>query len=205
MKRAILAMSAVAALIASTQTAAAAGTGKPGDLVSATEITAFLAPGVPLPAKAWRITYRSTSATGQATTVSGAVLVPAQPHHGPQPLVGFAVGTHGLSDQCAPSLALARGTEYEVVTIAGMLQHGWAVAVTDYPGLSTPGEHPYLVGRALGPAVLDSMRAARNLPPAGLDHAGPLAVHGYSEGPVTDRRSRRSDAKSGRRQSRPGR
>jgi hypothetical protein len=35
---------------------------------------------------------------------------------------------------------------------------------TDYPGLGTPGVHAYLMGESEGRAVLDSVRAARNLP-----------------------------------------
>src|ERR1700685_461940 len=39
-----------------------------------------------------------------------------------------------------------------------------------------------MVGRALGPNVLDSMRAARELHPLELPDDGPAAVIGYSEG-----------------------
>ena len=38
--------------------------------------------------------------------------------------------------------------------LAGMmsmaLARGWALAITDYQGLGTPGDHTYMVGRALG-------------------------------------------------------
>jgi fermentation-respiration switch protein FrsA (DUF1100 family) len=63
-----------------------------------------------------------------------------------------------------------------------VLARGWAVAVTDYEGLGTPGDHTYMVGRALGPNVLDSMRAARRLHPEELPADGPAALIGYSEG-----------------------
>jgi fermentation-respiration switch protein FrsA (DUF1100 family) len=56
------------------------------------------------------------------------------------------------------------------------------VAVADYQGLGTPGDHPYMVGRALGPNVLDAMRAARALDPDQLPAEGPAAIIGYSEG-----------------------
>ena len=62
------------------------------------------------------------------------------------------------------------------------LARGWAVAITDYQGLGTPGDHTYMVGRALGPNVLDAMRAARKLSPAELPVDGPAAIMGYSEG-----------------------
>ena len=66
--------------------------------------------------------------------------------------------------------------------IAMVLARGWAVAITDYEGLGTPGDHTYMVGRALGPNVLDAMRAARQLDPRELPVDGPAAVIGYSEG-----------------------
>src|SRR5437588_2936503 len=66
--------------------------------------------------------------------------------------------------------------------IAMVLARGWALAITDYEGLGTPGDHTYMVGRALGPNVLDAMRAARELEPAELPAQGPAAIVGYSEG-----------------------
>jgi hypothetical protein len=96
--------------------------------------------------------------------------------------VGYAIGSQGLADRCAPSQQLEAGSEYEAQLVADVLDRGWAVALTDYQGLGTPGDHPYVVGRALGRDVLDAMRAARRLPAAGLPAHGPLAVMGYSEG-----------------------
>ncbi len=158
--------------------------GRPGALIRSEPATADEAPGVSLPAHAWTILYRSTTATGQPTAVSGTVLVPTAPWRGsgPRPLVGYAIGSQGLASRCAPSLQLAAGTEYEASLIGNVLNRGWAVALTDYPGLGTPGVHPYVVGRALGRSVLDAMRAALQLPAAGLSRHAPLAIYGYSEG-----------------------
>jgi alpha-beta hydrolase superfamily lysophospholipase len=61
-----------------------------------------------------------------------------------------------------------------------MLDRGYVVAATDYPGLGTPGPHPYLVGISEGRAVLDSVRVARSMPGAGGGHA--FAVWGHSQG-----------------------
>ena len=157
------------------------GEGAPGELIRSERMTAFLSPGLPIRARAWRILYRSTSATGEPTAVSGTVLVPRGAKPG-MPLVGYAIGTHGIGDQAAPSRMLARGVDYEGGLIAMTLRRGWAVAVTDYQGLGTPGDHTYMVGRALGPNVLDSMRAARNLLSEHLDPNGPAGIIGYSEG-----------------------
>ncbi|MGB0091258.1 MAG: lipase family protein, partial [Solirubrobacteraceae bacterium] len=148
--------------------------GQPGDLIRAEAMDAYLAPAVRLRARAWRVLYRSTSAIGEPTAVSGAVMLPRASRSGrPSPLLGYAVGTHGIGDMAAPSRLLARGLEWEAGLIAMALARGWAVAITDYQGLGTPGDHTYMVGRALGPNVLDAMRAARTLVPSELPADGP--------------------------------
>ena len=156
--------------------------GGPGDLIRAGSMDAYLVPGVRFRVRAWRVLYRSTSATGEPTAVSGSVLVPRAKARGPRPLVGYAVGTHGIGDSAAPSRLLGLGMEWEAGLIAMLLARGWAVAITDYQGLGTPGDHTYMVGRALGRNVLDVMRAARSLAPSELPVGGPAAIVGYSEG-----------------------
>ena len=129
-----------------------------------------------------RVLYRSTNARGDGNTVSGTVLVPAAPYPGMRPVVGYAVGTQGLGDPYAPSNQMANGTESESVMIFGLLSRGWAVAVTDYEGLGTPGQHTYMVGPNMGHAVLDVLRAATRLSGSGLAADAPMAVWGYSQG-----------------------
>jgi hypothetical protein len=156
--------------------------GRPGEVLTAERMDAYLMPGVRLRAATWRVLYRSTSATGEPAAVSGTVLIPRGRTAKPRPLIGYAVGTHGIGDAAAPSRLIARGLEWEAGMIAMILARGWAVAVTDYQGLGTPGDHTYMVGRALGPNVLDIMRAARELDPVSLPAEGPAAIVGYSEG-----------------------
>ncbi|MRH90835.1 lipase [Nocardia sp. SYP-A9097] len=157
----------------------------PGRLLAVEPMTAYLLPGVKLPARAWRISYTTTTGSGESTQVTGTVLVPREPWRGEgsRPLIGYAVGTQGLAGTIASaSWQLRFGLEYESLFITAALRRGWALAITDYPGLGNPGAHPYVMGRSLGPAVLDSMRAARRLPAADLDPNGPLGIYGYSEG-----------------------
>lgn len=132
----------------------------------------------------WQVLYGSADADGRRIAVSGTVLVPEAPYAGPgpRPVVAHAIGTHGLGDRCAPSRALADGTQYESVVIKSMLARGWAVVVTDYQGLGTPGGHSYVNGRAEGQAVLDSVRAAKRLPGAGIASDAPVVIAGYSQG-----------------------
>ena len=61
-----------------------------------------------------------------------------------------------------------------------MLAQGYVVVATDYPGLGTPGIHPYLIGISEARAVLDSVRAARALPNTGASNR--FAVWGHSQG-----------------------
>ncbi len=139
--------------------------------------------GFPVPVKAWQILYRSTSATFEPNAVSGTVLVPEREWaDGPRPVVSYAVGTHGLGPECAPSYKMATGTENEFGLFGQALHRGWAVVVTDYEGLGTPGPHTYVAGRSLGHAMLDAARAAQHLPEAGLSSDGPVGLWGYSEG-----------------------
>lgn len=132
-------------------------------------------------AKGYLVLYRSESATGQAIAVSGRVLVPTAPWigTGPRPIVSIASGTRGIGDTCAPS---RYAPDYEKPFIDPMLRLGWAVAITDYEGLGTPGTHTYVVGRSEGRAVIDAARAATRLPAAGLAAGGPVAFSGYSQG-----------------------
>lgn len=134
--------------------------------------------------KSWQVLYRSTSATGSAIGVSGTVIVPTARWVGvgSRPLVSYAVGTRGLGDGCAPSYSLANGFDYEAAFITAAIARGWAVAVTDYQGLGTPGVHTYVVGKAEGRAVLDVARAAERLAGTGLSSSSPVGIMGYSQG-----------------------
>ena len=134
--------------------------------------------------KASQVLYNSTDAQGRAIAVSGTVLVPTSPYFGlgGRPLITLAPGTRGLGQDCAPSYSLTQGTDYEASSITAALQKGYAVAVTDYEGMGTPGPHTYMVGSSMGHAVLDMARAAQRLPGSGLSTSTPVGIWGYSEG-----------------------
>ncbi|MEU8249526.1 lipase family protein [Nonomuraea sp. NPDC048916] len=156
-----------------------------GEVVSAQPTTVYLLPGklLEVPVNAWHMLYRSTSATGSLNAVSGTLLVPkARYLLGARPVIGYAVGTHGLGDQCAPSVSMSQGQEAELAFVSMFLLKGFAVAITDYEGLGTPGPHTYMAGVSQGHAVLDSIRAAARVPGSGLSATAPVAVMGYSQG-----------------------
>jgi pimeloyl-ACP methyl ester carboxylesterase len=133
---------------------------------------------------ATRILYRSTSRKGSPIAVSGSVLVPTAAWKGPgeRPVIGYAVGTQGIGDSCAPSRQIREGFEYEGMFMAGLLARGYALAVTDYEGLGTPGMHTYMDRVSQGHTVLDAVRAAERLPGTGLSTASPVGIVGYSQG-----------------------
>ncbi|MEW9548904.1 lipase family protein [Nonomuraea sp. NPDC050783] len=157
----------------------------PGDVVSARPTTVYYLPGrlLEVPVDAWHLLYTSTSATGGPNEVSGTLLVPKAAYPlGARPIIGYAVGTHGLGDRCAPSAGMSQGREAELALVTLFLLKGFAVAITDYEGLGTPGTHTYMAGISQGHAVLDSVRAAMRVPGAGLSSRAPVGVMGYSQG-----------------------
>ena len=92
--------------------------------------------------------------------MSGTLAVPkGRAPKGGWPLISWAHGTTGIADACAPS----RGGGSGPALLGRWLKAGYAVVRTDYEGLGTPGEHPYLIGRSEGSSVLDAARAARKL------------------------------------------
>jgi pimeloyl-ACP methyl ester carboxylesterase len=127
----------------------------------------------------WRILYHSRGIAGADIAVSGTVFVPgtAAPHGGRR-VVAWAHGTTGSGDSCAPSTDLhpLDGIEEGAPLVAA----GNAIVATDYEGLGTPGPHPYLVGASEARSVLDAVRAAAELPGAGIGRS--FVVFGHSQG-----------------------
>ncbi|WP_198652314.1 NPCBM/NEW2 domain-containing protein [Nocardioides allogilvus] len=140
---------------------------------------------VPVDAAVTRMMYTSSDRNNTQIPVTGQLVVPnkAWSGTGPRPLIAYAVGTQGLGDTCAPSrLSDGGGLEYENLFIAGLLAKGFAVVLTDYQGLGTPGVHTYMSREVQGRAVLDSVRAALNVPNTGLTTSTPIGLTGYSQG-----------------------
>lgn len=131
-----------------------------------------------------RVLYRSTNRAGQAIAVSGTVFVPKARWLGvgKRPVIGYAAGTQGMADRCAPSRQYSEGFEYEGMFIEGLLARGYAVAMTDYEGLGTQGTHTYMDRVSQGRAVLDAVRAAQRLTGSGLTVENPVGLAGYSQG-----------------------
>ncbi|MFB6265167.1 MAG: lipase family protein [Bradymonadaceae bacterium] len=87
-------------------------------------------------------------------------------------------GTTGLNDRCALA------GEPTGVGLAGLFGARGAIGVApDYPGLGTPGWHPYLVARVEARAALDALRATSNLAERlEVPVSGRYAMVGLSQG-----------------------
>ncbi|MQY23555.1 lipase family protein [Nocardia macrotermitis] len=169
----------------------------PGAVIRAvTSRVNISAPGMPgvVPASSTRMIYASNTTNNAPTSVVGTYLEPTQPWTGPgeRPLIAYAGGTQGQSDQCAPSAMLSQVVrfqppadaiiEYDLAPIYQMLSRGMGVVITDYHDLGTPGIHDFLNRKTQGYAVLDSARAALRLPGSGLNPRSPVLLYGYSQG-----------------------
>ena len=156
------------------QAPASAAAGPPGSLVRREIMT-----GAPLGAATYRVLYRSTGLDDKPMLVSGIVVVPqGPPPPGGRPIVAWAHPTTGIVPRCAPSLAIF--VFQQIQGLRSMVERGYVVAATDYPGLGTPGPHPYLVGTSEARAVIDSVRVASTMPGAGGGTR--FVVWGHSQG-----------------------
>ncbi|HEU0017288.1 MAG TPA: alpha/beta fold hydrolase [Methyloceanibacter sp.] len=152
--------------------------GKPGTIIRVWPLEGG-GPGMGGNSDAFRILYRSTDPSGRPIPVSGAIYIP----NGPAPadgrnIIAWAHPTSGVMPPCAPSLMPDVGGM--MWNLPNMISQGYIVVATDYPGLGTDGIHPYLIGESEARSVLDSVRAARELPNTGASNR--FAVWGHSQG-----------------------
>lgn len=174
-RTAVVAVAAVAACTLSLATPALAAPTQavrkphvtPGELLTARPLTSAAA--LPSAGRNYLITYGSSDAAGKPIVVSGTVSLPASraPRHG-WPVISWAHGTTGVADVCAPSQDSTDGLAHDYLSIIDptldtWVAQGFVVAQTDYEGLGTPGDHPYLNGRSEANTVIDIVRAAREL------------------------------------------
>ena len=126
------------------------------------------------------VLYRSSDAAGRPTTVSGTVLVPpGPPPAGGWPVISWGHGTVGVAARCAPSATDNLFYNEYAQEARSFVAAGYAVVATDYPGLGTPGPHPYLDGVGEGNAVVDIVTAAHQLV---VDLAPDWFAVGHSQG-----------------------
>lgn len=172
----IVAHAQQASLAAFYQTPDNVAPGAPGSIV---RIEPLATPGVH--GRGWRILFRSQDVRGDTTISSGVVYAPSAP--GTNRLVlAWAHGTVGLAPQCAPSRQPSDTALLSWVNDA--LDRGWVVTAPDYVGAggtAGPGATEwYIIGAEQGRDLLNSVRAARNIPEAGAGTH--FAIYGHSQG-----------------------
>ena len=148
--------------------------GKPGTIERVETL-----PSAPAGSKAWRVLYHTTDLAGKDVITSASIIVPDSPAPaGGRPVVGWAHPTTGAVARCAPSNGIDPFDLIEGMT--ELLHAGYVVAAADYPGMGVEGQSSYLVGVTEANSVLDSIRAARNLPDTGA--GSDVILWGHSQG-----------------------
>ncbi|WP_037183550.1 lipase family protein, partial [Rhodococcoides fascians] len=137
----------------------------PGTIVETSPLPTDL--WIPGTGEAQRITYWTVGSDGAPALSSGTFFVPEGPApEGGWPVVGWAHGTSGLADECAPSRVGPADRERDFGYLSTWIEQGYAIAATDYVGLGTPGLMPYLDGKVSAHSVVDSVKAARSVEPS---------------------------------------
>ncbi len=131
-------------------------------------------------AKAWRIVYITRDYRMKPILSTGIVVLPdkAVRADSERQFVAWAHPTTGIARKCAPSLRASPTKAIEGLN--ELVAAGLVVTATDYPGLGTEGPIGYLVGPGQAYAVIDSVRAAQQIP--GLGTGRNYALWGYSQG-----------------------
>lgn len=158
----------------------------PGTILRTRSVEIALFGVIPQRVTAWQLLYRSQDLHGVPEVAITTVLLPegAEPD-AERPLLAFQTAMDAVTDRCAPSYALRRGslapgsiTQLEWLLVAGALRRGWAVSIADHEG----PQGGFGVAREPGYRGLDGVRAALRFAPLAL-HAGTrVAVWGYSGG-----------------------
>ncbi|MQM26454.1 hypothetical protein GFD30_12860 [Glycomyces sp. NEAU-7082] len=126
---------------------------------------------------AWRVEYTSTSFDGTRNIVGGTITFPSgRPPAGGWPIAALLPGASGTAEQCAPSIA--GNPPFATPLLESLLAAGWAVAETDYEGVSTPGPNPGIHGPSEAYSAIDLVRVAQHI---GIASRTWAAV-GYSQG-----------------------
>jgi acetyl esterase/lipase len=211
----ILAMSAIAAILAACgasmnspsppqsmtpqpgqllQTPAQTGSYSASDLLSllsgnsdAGQLLKLASFAPPCTVNVYHMQYETVGGQGEATTASGAIMVPAglDPScQGARPVLLYA---HGTSTGKAYNIAdLTSGNNSEALLLAAVFAaRGYVVVAPNYAGYdtSTLSYHPYLVAAQQSHDMMDALTAARSaFSSVGANAGSKLFVTGYSQG-----------------------
>jgi hypothetical protein len=132
----------------------------------------------PAGTRTFRVTYQSEHPDGQRINARGIVAIPpGSAPGGARRVVVTQPGTLGACETCGVS-------NYGPVMYSGdILRKGAVLVSADYTGTNDGNpdrQSPYLNARSEGIAILDLVRAARNI--SGSQATGPVSMIGYSLG-----------------------
>jgi hypothetical protein len=160
------------------------GSYRPGQIVATRPVVPKLYAAPVTGVGGWQISYRTSDSHGHPELTVTTLLVPERPWTGPgsRPVVSLQSAEDSTGTQCAPSYEVSSGSNPAEIAdaffAAPMLGKGWAVAMPDFEGPKSV----FMVGIQAGHAVLDGIRAVRNLGDHGIGPADPWALSGYSGG-----------------------
>lgn len=133
----------------------------------------------------YHMEYETVGGRGEATTASGAIMVPggADPScQGPRPVVLYA---HGTSTDKSYNIAEVSSNPEGELLAAVFAAQGYIVVAPNYAGYDTSKlpYHPYLVADQQSHDMMDALAAARSaFSSVGADGGSKLFVTGYSQG-----------------------
>jgi hypothetical protein len=164
----------------------------PGEIIRIRDITATAAPLVLVPVRqVLLVKYRTADAQDAPSYATASLVIPAISWTGPgtRPVVVSNLPIDALGRDCTPGYTLAHGlslstdmTNFIPPTTQLAALRGYAVLIPDHEGPRMAYAEPYVAGHA----VLDAIRAVRNLAPAEFG-ASRFAMHGYSGGAIATR------------------
>ncbi len=138
-----------------------------------------------------QIRYQTVGAASEATTASGALMVPNGTDaecQGPRPIVVYAHGTAVLRSFNIADLNNADEDIEGLLIATALAAEGYIVVAPNYVGYesSTSTSHPYLHAEQQANEMIDALTAARTALPTsfvpGVTDSGKLFLTGYSQG-----------------------
>lgn len=133
----------------------------------------------------YHMEYETGGGKGEATTASGALMVPGGVDPsctGARPVVLYA---HGTSAEKSYNIANLSGNDEGILLAAVFVAQGYIVVAPNYAGYdtSTLPYHPYLVAEQQSHDMMDALTAARSAFSAvGASGGNKLFITGYSQG-----------------------
>ena len=130
----------------------------------------------------YRVTYRSKDVNGNATKLSGLVVVPEPRYNEPGAIDGMVVYMHSTTADI--NNASGDRSEEAYGAITAFAGNDWVLAMPDYLGYGVNKKpHPYALGKLNAQSGIDMIRAARELAKKlNLSVGSPINITGYSEG-----------------------